>query len=100
MSGKADIHFKNGKRIERADQVTYLGGEITTKADRGIEINSRISKALATCMKLKTFWRKIAERGLDTKMRVGPLYFKFQSRRWAAGPMIYTFSRLLPTFYP
>merc|ERR1712023_403397 len=58
MNGKADTHFKDGTRIKQVDQVTYLGGQITSNASRNIEINSRISKALATCKKLKTFWKK------------------------------------------
>ena len=58
MNGKADIHFKDGTKIKKVDEVTYLGGKITSDASRSTEINSRISKALGTCRKLKTFWRK------------------------------------------
>ena len=58
MNGKANIHFKDGTKIEKADQVTYLGGTITATASREAEISSRMTKALATCQKLKIFWRK------------------------------------------
>ena len=58
MNGKANIHFKDGKKIEKVDQVTYLGGTITSNASRNAEISSRMSMALGTCRKLKVFWRK------------------------------------------
>jgi len=58
MNGTANIHFKDGKKIEKADKMTYLGGTITPNASRNAEISSRMSKALATCQKLKIFWQK------------------------------------------
>ena len=58
MNGKANIHFKDGKKIARADKVEYLGGTITPEASRNAEISSRMSKALGTCKTLKVFWRK------------------------------------------
>jgi len=58
MNGKADIHFRDGTKIKKADKVEYLGGTITTQASRNAEISNRMSKALGTCKKLKIFWRK------------------------------------------
>jgi len=58
MNGRADIHFKDGKKVEKADKVEYLGGVITTEASRNAEISNRMSKALGTCKKLKLFWRQ------------------------------------------
>jgi hypothetical protein len=58
MNGTANIHFKDGTRIEKADQVTYLGGTITSDSSRSKEINNRMRIALITCQKLKLFWRK------------------------------------------
>ena len=39
------------------DSVTYLGGTITADSSRDAEIPSRMSKALATCQKLKVLWQ-------------------------------------------
>jgi len=58
MNGKANIHFKDGKKIAKADKYEYLGGTITPNASRNAEISSRMSKALGTCKKLKLFWKK------------------------------------------
>ena len=58
MNGSADIKFRDGTKIEKVDEVTYLGGQITSNASREREITNRMSKALATCRKLKTFWKK------------------------------------------
>ena len=44
--------------MEKADTVTYLGGTLTSDSSRNAEISARMSKALATCHKLKIFWRK------------------------------------------
>ena len=52
MNGKANIHFKDGKKIEKADKYEYLGGTITPNASRNAEISSHMSKALGTCKKL------------------------------------------------
>ena len=38
MNGKADIHFKDGTQITKADQVSYLGGPITPNASRTADI--------------------------------------------------------------
>ena len=58
MNGKADIHFADGTKVKKADDVTYLGGTITSDSSRNAEITSRMRKALATCHKLKLFERK------------------------------------------
>ena len=58
MNGNADIKFRDGTKIEKVDEVIYLGGQITSNASREREIINRMSKALATCRKLKTFWKK------------------------------------------
>ena len=38
--------------------MTYLGGVLTEDASRTAEIANIMSKTLATCQQLKTFWRK------------------------------------------
>ena len=59
MYGKADIHFSDPKnKVKEVEKATYLGGTLTSNASRNAELNSRISKALTTCNKLKTFWYK------------------------------------------
>ena len=58
MNGSANIHFGDGIKVEKADTMTYLGGTITADSSRNAEISARMTKALATCHKLKTFWRK------------------------------------------
>ena len=58
MYGKADIKFKDGSKMQEVQEVTYLGGKLTNKASRHVEVLSRINKALQACMKLKFFWRK------------------------------------------
>ena len=58
MYGKADIKFKDGSKMQEVQEVTYLGGKLTNKASRHVEVISRINKALQTCMKLKFFWSK------------------------------------------
>ena len=57
MNGKANIHFSNGKPFKEVDQAPYLGG-ICNDASRWKELNNRITKALVTCNRLKTFWYK------------------------------------------
>ena len=58
MNGKTDIHFSNGQKLKEVDQAPYLGGLICKDASRWRELNNRISKALVTCNRLKTFWYK------------------------------------------
>ena len=58
MYGKADIKFKDGSKMLEAQEVTYLGGKLTTSASRHVEVLSWINKALQICMKLKFFWSK------------------------------------------
>ena len=58
MNSKANIHFSNGKPTQEVSQATYLGGIISNDASRWGELNNRISKALVTCHRLKTFWHK------------------------------------------
>ena len=69
MNGTANIHFKDGEKIAKADQVTYLGGIITPNASRNAEISARMGKAFATCQNLKTFLRK-THAPLSWKIRV------------------------------
>ena len=56
VNGKANIHFSNGKPMQEVSQATYLGGIICNAASRWKELNNRISKALVTCNRQKTFW--------------------------------------------
>ena len=58
MNGTANIHFKDGTKIKKADSVTYLGGTITHDSSRNAEITSRLTKTLTSCHTLKLFWRK------------------------------------------
>ena len=58
MYGKSDIKFRDGSKMQEAQEVTYLAGKLTTSASRHVEVLSRINKALQTCTKLKFFWRK------------------------------------------
>ena len=58
MNGKADIHFSDGIKLKTVEKATYLGGIVNANASRADEINSRISKALSTCSKLKEFFKK------------------------------------------
>ena len=56
MNGYADIHFSDGVRLKTVNKATYLGGVISNNAGRQNDINNRLSKALATCGKLKEFF--------------------------------------------
>ena len=58
MSGEANTHFGNGKPMQEVPQASYLGGLISNDASRWGELNNKISKALVTCSRLKTFWYK------------------------------------------
>ena len=58
MNGKAHIHFSDGTKLKEVENATYLGGILSWNASRLDELNNRISKALTTCNKLKTFWYK------------------------------------------
>ena len=58
MNGKANIHFSNGQPLKEVDQAPYLGGIMCNDASRWKEFSNRISKALITCNRLKTFWYK------------------------------------------
>ena len=69
MNGTANIHFKDGTKIKKTDNIMYLGGTITENASRNSEVSSRMSKALATCHKLKIFWRK-TNVGIAWKLQV------------------------------
>ena len=69
MYGKADIKFKDGSKMQEAQEVTYLGGKLTKSASRHVEVLSRINKALQTCMKLKFFWRK-AKCSIKLKLQI------------------------------
>ena len=75
MNGTANIHFKDGKKGSKADTVTYLGGTITSDSSRNAEISSRMSKALATCYKLKTFWLSFSK--LTSKHPFAYVFFEF-----------------------
>ena len=52
-----DIHFKNRTRIEKKDQVTYLGCEINMEGNIKKEIGRRIANTMITLKKLDLFWR-------------------------------------------
>ena len=58
MNGEANIHFPDGTKLESVQKATYLGGIVNREARRQDEINSRLGKALATCGKLKEFFKK------------------------------------------
>ena len=58
MYEKADIKFRDGSKMQETHEVTDLGGKLTKTASRHVEVLSRISKALQTCMKLKFFCSK------------------------------------------
>ena len=60
MNCKADIKFENGTKVKETLKAKYLGGTITKKAERIIEINNRLGIAMATVNKLKIFWGKCA----------------------------------------
>ena len=47
----------NGKQIEEVEEFSYLGSMITSDADIGKEINTRINKATQAFAMLKTIWR-------------------------------------------
>ena len=58
MNHNPAIHFANGQAVPKASETTYLGSVLTRDASRNTELNARLSKALNTCGKLKTFWYK------------------------------------------
>ena len=45
-------------KIQKVEDTPYLGGILDDKGGRQKEINSRLSKAMGTCQKLKLFWHK------------------------------------------
>ena len=53
-----DVKFANGRKMNSAEKVTYLGGTITKTAYPLEEIKNRIGIAVGTCKKLMTFWRE------------------------------------------
>ena len=40
MYGKADIKFKDGSKMQEAQEVAYLGGKLTKSASRHVEVLS------------------------------------------------------------
>ena len=58
MDSKITIKLKDGEELKRTEEAEYLGGILKERINYKREIQNRISKALKTCHKLKTFWKQ------------------------------------------
>ena len=58
MNTKAAVKFADGTAVKSVEEAEYLGSVMTSKHLTRKELERRLRKALVTCMKLKTFWRK------------------------------------------
>ena len=58
MNCNPSVKFQDGSRVAESMEETYLGGAITKGALRARDLGARLSTAMATVSKLKTFWRK------------------------------------------
>ena len=52
----ANIHFKDGTRVPRKNEVKYLGCELNQQTDYNKEIGKRISVTMGIRRKLDLFW--------------------------------------------
>ena len=58
MNNNNNIKFSDGQPMKKENEADYLGAKITKKNLNRKEVEARISKALATCNKLKIFLKK------------------------------------------
>ena len=61
------IKFPDGQKMERVEETTYLGHQITQQMDVKHEINHKMSQTLRTWFKLETFWKAV---GCTTKWKL------------------------------
>ena len=59
MSGNNVIKLPDGQKMERVEENTYLGHQITQQMDVKHEINHKMSQTLRTWFKLETFWKAV-----------------------------------------
>ena len=59
MNGNNVIKFPDGQKMERVEETTYLGHQITKQMDVKHEINHKMSQTLRTWFKLETFWKAV-----------------------------------------
>ena len=59
MNGNNVIKFPDGQKMERLEETTYLGHQITQQMDVKHEINHKMSQTLRTWFKLETFWKAV-----------------------------------------
>ena len=54
----ADVHFADGTKVTKREEVKYLGCILNMRADTSSEVKSRISTCMAIMQKMDLFWRK------------------------------------------
>ncbi len=55
-SENANVHFMDGAKITRKDEVKYLGCDINEKASTDREIRARLANTMTVLKKLDLFW--------------------------------------------
>jgi len=58
MNGRNRIRFLDGTAVPHAEEITYLGGSLTSNISTANEVSNRISAAMATWKKLDVFWKQ------------------------------------------
>ena len=69
MNGHNRIRFLDGTAVPHADEITYLGGTLTSDVSVANEVSNRISAAMATWKKLDVLW-KHAQCSTGNKLRI------------------------------
>ena len=57
LNGNSHVRFRDGSLVPHVDEVTYLGGTLTSQVSVAREISSRISSTMATWKSMDIFWR-------------------------------------------
>ena len=69
MNGNNRIKFEDGSFVPQADEVTYLGGTLTSQVSVANEVSNRIAAATSTWMSLRMFWKQ-AHCSAGNKIRI------------------------------
>ena len=69
MNGNNRIKFLDGSSVPQVDEVTYLGGTLTSQVSVANEVSNRIAAATSTWMSLRIFWKQ-AHCSAGNKIRI------------------------------
>ena len=69
LNGNSRVRFLDGSLVPHADEITYLGGTLTSHVSVASEITNRISATMATWKSMDIFW-KHAQCTVKNKLQV------------------------------